>query len=81
MSHSGRKSKGKFVALTYVHSIQKQYVKSHEQHYLTYIQTIDFQMSQNNLETTCPVLVHKLVQYDIHTQICGVEIFVVQLTR
>jgi len=37
-----------FVALPYVHSIRKQYLKSHEPHYLTYIQIINFQISQNS---------------------------------
>ena len=63
-----RKSKWKIVALSYVHSIHEHYVKLHEQHYLTYIQMIDFQMSQNIMQITCPVPVHKPVQYDIHTQ-------------
>jgi len=58
----------KFVALPYVHSIHEQNIKLHEQNYLTYIQMVDFQMSQNSMQTTCPVLVHKAVQYDIHTQ-------------
>jgi hypothetical protein len=30
-----RKSKGKFGALTYVHSLNEQYVKLHDQNYLT----------------------------------------------
>jgi len=64
-----RKSKGKFGALTYVHSLNKQYVKLHDQNYLTFIQFIDFQMSQNKMQTTCPFLVHKPVEYDIHTQL------------
>ena len=36
----------KYGSLSYVHSVHEQYVKLHEQHYLTYIQMIDFQMSQ-----------------------------------
>jgi len=39
-----------FVALPYVHSVHEQYVKLHEQHYRTYIQMIDFQMSQNSMQ-------------------------------
>jgi len=68
------------VALPYVHSIYEEYLKTRKQHYLIYIQIIDFHMSQNIMQTACPVLVHKSVQYDIHT-ICDVKIFVVQLTH
>jgi len=49
MSPSGRKSKGKFGVVPYVHIIHEQYVKLPEQHYLIYIQIIDFQMSQNSM--------------------------------
>jgi len=65
------KSKGGLSAdftLAYVHSVHEQYVKLHEQHFLTYIQMIEFQMSQYSVQTTCPVLVHNPVQYDINTQ-------------
>jgi len=66
-------------ALPYVHTIHEQYVKLHEHHYLhTY--NISFQMSQNSMQTTYPVLVHKPIKYDIHT-ICDMLIFVVQLTQ
>jgi len=68
LNPSGRITKRKFGVVPYVHSIHEQYVKLHEQHYLTYIQMSDFQMSQNSMQTTCPVLVHKPVQYDINTQ-------------
>ena len=67
-------------ALPYVHSVHEQYVKLHEQHYLIYIKMIDFQMTQKSIRTTCPILVHKPVHYDINI-ICDVEIFVVQLTH
>ena len=70
-----------FVALQYVHSVHEQYVKLPEQHYLTYIQMIDFQMSQNSMQTACPVLVHKPVQYDINSQFVMWRYLCVQLTH
>jgi hypothetical protein len=70
----------KLGALPYVQTIDEKYVKLHEHHYLTYIHMTELLMSQNSMQTTYPVLVHKPIQYDKHT-ICVVEIFVVQLAH
>jgi len=48
-------------SMSYVHTIHDKQVKLHEHHYLTYIQMIVIQMLQNNMEKSCPVLVHKPV--------------------
>jgi len=40
----------KLGALPYVHTIHEQYVKLHEHHYLTYIEIIDFQMSEQSMQ-------------------------------
>ena len=64
-----RKSKGGLseIRCSAVRTIHEQYIKLHEHHYLTYIQMIDFQMSQNSMQTTFPVLLHKPVKYDMYT--------------
>jgi len=67
-------------ALTSVNTIHKQYVKLHEHRYLTYIQITELLMSQNSMQTTYPVLVHKPIHYDV-PKICNMEIFVVQLAH
>ena len=70
----------KLGALISVHTTLEQYVKLHEEHYLTYIQMTELIMSQHSMQTTYPVLVHKPVHYDV-PKICNMEIFVVQLTH
>ena len=71
MIPNGRKPKGvfqQFGALSYVQNIHEQYVKLHEHHYLTYIEMIVIQMSQNSIRTTYPFLCTNLYNM-IYTQI------------
>jgi len=83
MSPNGLKSKGALRAICYS-AVRKQYtlaIRQITRAALPYIYKNDWlQMSQNSMQTTCPVLVHKPVKYDVNT-ICDVEIFVVQLTH
>ena len=86
MSNSCRKIKGGLSAVCCSNG-RTQYIRGITQntqaalpYIYIYIQIIDFHMSQYIMQTACPVLVHKLVQYDIHT-ICDVKIFVVHLTH
>ena len=50
-----------FGALPYVDTIHEKHVKLHEHHYLTYLQMINIQMLQNNIDKTYLVFMHKPV--------------------
>jgi len=70
-----------FVALPYVHSVHEQYVKLHEQHYRTYIQMIDFQMSQKALRHRTYLLCQTCILWYSHTHNlwCGDICFTIKI--